>query len=145
MTAVFHIQDLYRTVFNQHRVTLRTHTQTALGQVELQAQCLGESAAAVSDKTYFTASLLLTTPRTHHEWIINRDAPDFIHALGFELICHLDIGRRMLLRAGRGKSNGRGEDRDFLAFGGFMHHHFDWSDCESFACDVNVLCEPRFW
>src|SRR3546814_5921612 len=52
MTAVFHIQDLDRTVFNQHRVTLRTHTQTALGQVELQAQCLGESAAAVSDKTY---------------------------------------------------------------------------------------------
>src|SRR5690606_181410 len=145
VTTVLNIENLDHAVFNQHRIALRAYTQTTLGQIEFQTESLGESTATVSKETDLAVSLLITRPGTHHEWIIDCNAPDLVHTFGLELISSLNIARSMLFRAGRGESARHSEDCNFLALDCIRDHYLARADCTAFGSHVDIFCKPRVW
>src|SRR5450759_2215870 len=80
------VQLLDHAVVHEHRHAGHAHAPAARGQVELPAQLLGELGAAVGHHAYLSGRFLVAAPGAHDEGIVDRDAPDLVHAFGPEFV-----------------------------------------------------------
>ena len=57
--ATFKIQLRHHAVFNQSRITLRTHTEAASSQIKFETELLGVFTRTISQQTYLAACTLI--------------------------------------------------------------------------------------
>jgi hypothetical protein len=115
LASSFEVELLDHAILHYHGVALRTNTHAEALQIKLKAERFGEVTVTVGHHAHDASRLLITTPGTHHEGIIYRDAPDFIDAFGVQFARVFDIPWHVLRRAGGRESTWQTEDRDGLA------------------------------
>src|SRR5205085_1253222 len=108
------IQPLDDAIVHDHRIALRALTHAELAAVHLEARRSGKVAITVGKHGDVFRSVSLV-PRPHHEWVVDRNAGDFVDALALQLARLLDIGWKVTRGAGRREGTGNGEQRDLLA------------------------------
>jgi len=109
-----------------------------------EANRLAEISIAIRHHAHHTGGLELTTPCAHHKGVIDRDAPDFIYALGLEFFGVLHIARHVLRRAGRCVSAGQAEDGNGLALDEIGHIECVRSERAAFGFRFDELGEFAF-
>jgi len=106
LARLLHRERLDHAVVHDHGVALRAHAHAVRGQVELEAEGLGQVAAAVGDHQHLVADVLVLAPGAHDEGVVDRQADDRVDALGPDRVGLLDEARQVARRAGRREGAG---------------------------------------
>jgi hypothetical protein len=108
-----------------------------LAEVGRQTNRFREVCVAIGHHANDARRLLIATPGTHHERIIDRDTPDFIHALGLQRIGVLHITGYMLGRTSRRVRAGQTKNGNRLALDQIRHIEGVWSECATFGLSLD--------
>src|SRR5437588_6509227 len=108
-------QRLDDAVVHQHRIAFRAGAETHLGEVEFEPERADKIAAAVRQHPHLALGPLLLAPCRHDKDIVDRDADDFVDALGLDVGSLVDETGQVALRAGRSECSRHGEEGNLLA------------------------------
>ena len=128
LAGLFEIQSLDDPILDEHGVAHRADTHATCGQILVESESLGIGRAAVGHHADLARGLLRLPPRTHHEGIVDRQAPHLVHALGPELVMVRDVTGHVLGRTRRSKRARQAEDDDAFTFGELGKVEGVWPD-----------------
>ena len=115
--ALLDLEALHSAVLDDHRIAARARDKACGGRREIHSNGFGEGRICVGQHGETCRSGASGfAPSFHHEGVVDRDADDFIHAFGGELVLGADETWHMGGVASRGECAGHGEKRDCAAF-----------------------------
>src|SRR3546814_20885560 len=82
---------------------------------------------------------LIAPPCPHDERIIDRHAPDFVHALGFQLIVQRQVPRQMPARASGSEGSRHGKESYRLTLGQVGHLKIIGPHATAFGCRLYIF------